>query len=105
MSLKKSILLLILSVASIFSTHCSAQEIDNGGFDQNLNNWFAFGSGAIELTDDAYEGPFACLVTDRNIFWNGVAQLLDETLLVPGADYHIQARVKLPAEQSGVDAA
>ena len=38
----------------------------------------------------------------RDSFWNGVAQLLDETLLVPGADYHIQARVKLPAEQSGI---
>ncbi len=102
MHLKKSIYFLILFVASVSSTHCSAQLVTNGEFDQNLNNWFGFGSSTIELTDDANQGPFACKVTGRTMFWNGVAQSLDSTQLAPGTDYHIQARVKLPAEQSGI---
>ena len=102
MSFQKAIYFLILVAASVYSTPCLAQVVDNGEFNQNLDGWFAFGSGSIELTDDANQGPFACLVTNRSIFWNGVAQSLDVTQLEPGADYHIQARVKLPAEQSGI---
>ena len=101
-SLRKAVYFLVVSIALVYSGHCSAQVVDNGEFDQNLNGWFAFGSGTIDLTDDAYQGPSACRVTDRSIFWNGVAQSLDTTQLVPGTDYHIQARVKLPAQQSGI---
>ena len=102
MPLPKVIHILILSIVSICSTNCSAQIIQNGEFEQDLSGWFGFGNSSIELTDDANQGPSACRVTDRTFFWEGVAQSLDVTELEPGTDYHIQARVKLPAEQSGI---
>ena len=94
--------LLALSVLSLCCASGSAQVVRNGEFEQNTDWWFAFGDNTIESTDDAFQGASAVRVTNRNFFWQGVAQSLDETRLVPGTDYHIQAWVKLPPGQSGI---
>ena len=93
-----SISLLLLTVFS--PAWCSAQIVRNGTIDDGLNWWFEFGSAEIQLSDDGYQGGTAINVTNRDAFWNGVGQSL-QGQLVPGTDYHVQAWVKLPPEQSG----
>lgn len=98
---RPSILFAILALSVCCSTS-SAQIVRNGEFEPDLSWWFGFGNATIELTDDAFQGASACQVSDRTFFWEGAAQSLDETRLTPGTDYHIQAWVKLPPEQSGI---
>ena len=94
--------LLALVLLSVCCSTSSAQVVRNGEFEPDLTWWFGFGNATVELTDDAFQGASACQVTDRTFFWEGAAQWIDETRLVPGTDYLVQAWVKLPPGQSGI---
>ena len=82
------------------SSFCSAQVIRNGEFDNSTNWWFGFGGAQLEETADSYASAAAVLVSDRGDYWHGLAQDLSGQLEV-GTDYHVQARIKLAAGESG----
>ena len=95
-SLNLALFLLVFFHAS----QAPAQTIRNGEFDEGTTWWLGFGASQIESSTDSYLSGSAIAVSQREQYWNGLAQNLDGQLEA-GTDYHFQARIKLAEGESG----
>src|ERR1017187_7445527 len=70
--------------------------VTNPGFETgDISGWFAFGPPTISVqTSQVHSGTYACLVTNRNATWNGIAQSF---VGIPqtGQTYDVSAWVRL----------
>lgn len=105
--MKFSILNLIFCIFAVSgsATVCQSQ-IENGEFDHQFGTspdwWWGHGGCSVTRTSEqANEGTYAALVSDRTEYWQGAAQELNGDLEV-GKDYHFQCWVRTKDVPSGV---
>ena len=83
---------------SATSASAATEIITNGGFEDGLTGWFANNGNAgdraqLTITDDAYSGDSAVLVTERGSTGSGPMQDLSGKLQA-GQTYELSARIK-----------
>ena len=74
------------------SSSLTAQHLQNTNFENGTQWWFPFGSCEIAPTDEGRLDDSGVVVSNRSLFWMGIAQ--DITGLVADEDYHIQVWVR-----------
>ena len=74
------------------SSPLTAQHLQNTNFQNGIQWWFPFGSCEIAPTDEGRLDDSGVVVSNRSLFWMGIAQ--DITGLTADEDYHIQVWVR-----------
>lgn len=104
---KKTALGTFLLILSLFSCQAQAQSpVENGEFDDQYASspdwWWGHGGCTVaRTTEQANNGVYAALISDRTAYWQGAAQELNGDLTI-GKDYHFQCWVRTKSVSSGV---
>lgn len=98
-------LIICASLAAVLPSNCVGQVL-NGEFNDQLaaspDWWYGHGDcSVVRTSQQANEGQFSALVSQRTQHWNGAGQELNGDLTV-GKDYHFQCWVRTKGVPSGV---
>lgn len=98
-------LIICASLAAVLPSNCVGQVL-NGEFNDQLaaspDWWYGHGDcSVVRTSQQANEGQFSALVSQRTQHWNGAGQELNGDLTV-GKDYHFQCWVRTKDVPSGV---